>query len=663
MIPFASQRGLGQDLATHLMNEMDNEYMEVAQVRGAIAQDLHGAFAEWEAQAHGLTRCRNYLYSLSINPDPSQRALSRDEYLAYIDAAEAKLGLDGQPRAVVFHIKNGRAHCHVVWSRIDAFQGKAVHMAFDHDKLMMVTREFAQERGLTLPEGYYKEKERRGRQATLYEQAQQSLSGITQEERKDVVTQAWRRSDSAKAFVQALEERGYILATGRRPYVLVDLYGQVNALAKLIDDRQVRTKDVRTRLEKEFPPESLPSVEEAQALAAQHRQAGQDFARASLKAEELARLKDRQAERRRKIEADVAREQARRAGEREALRQRHRRERETVRDTYLAQVRRLRAEHSAQAPGGIPGFLSKYFGITRIREMMQRQRDKKLYDAFIAGKVDLRQRQEAEARTLDHRHHLQRCDTDRRLRALARIEERERKSLETKALAERRTKQRGRHEHIPAIRLDLKPKGRPAAPYKAKNRYISPHREAVKEAAREVVQPKKTPMLSEEFDRAAGEGKTEGKGSGGAAEPNPVSETKARRQRVRRQESDIDLAAEFRRAAEKDRSEDGAGKRGEDFSRGAGAEQTGDMRTADVSGPKPAPQEKASRKRHRKRRRDQGPDRDDFGNDAVRRTEVNSGQRSQGKASPSEESSRRLRNPDRPRRPRKSRSRDPDRER
>ena len=35
---------------------------------------------------------------------------------------------------------------------------KAVHMAFDHDKLMMVTREFARDHGLELPEGYFKEK-------------------------------------------------------------------------------------------------------------------------------------------------------------------------------------------------------------------------------------------------------------------------------------------------------------------------------------------------------------------------------------------------------------------------------------------------------------------------------------------------------------------------
>ncbi len=159
MIPFGSQRALGQDLATHLLNAQDNERMEVAQVRGSVARDLHGAFAEWEAQAHTLTRCTNYLYSLSINPDQRQGRLTREQYLEYIDRTEQRLGLSGQPRAVVFHVKKDRQgtpreHCHVVWSRIDVERGKARHVAFDHEKLMIVTREFARDHGLKLPDGY-----------------------------------------------------------------------------------------------------------------------------------------------------------------------------------------------------------------------------------------------------------------------------------------------------------------------------------------------------------------------------------------------------------------------------------------------------------------------------------------------------------------------------
>jgi hypothetical protein len=89
MIPKASQRGLGQDLATHLQNAYDNEYVEIAEVRGAVACDLHGAFAEWEVCAHAMTGCRNYLYSLSVNPDPAQRQLTRTEYRDYIDRASS----------------------------------------------------------------------------------------------------------------------------------------------------------------------------------------------------------------------------------------------------------------------------------------------------------------------------------------------------------------------------------------------------------------------------------------------------------------------------------------------------------------------------------------------------------------------------------------------
>jgi len=57
----------------------------MAQVRGAVARDLHGAFAEWEVQAHTLTRCTNYLYSLSINPDQRQMWLTKARYLDYIE--------------------------------------------------------------------------------------------------------------------------------------------------------------------------------------------------------------------------------------------------------------------------------------------------------------------------------------------------------------------------------------------------------------------------------------------------------------------------------------------------------------------------------------------------------------------------------------------------
>ena len=170
-----------------------------------------------------------------------------------------------------------------MWSRIDARNEKAIHLPFDHEKLMMVTRAFARDHGLVLPDGYRRHtgEERGGKRKaeSLYEKVQQRETGLSKEERMAMVTAAWKQSDSPRAFVRALEAMGYVLATGKRPYVLVDVYGTMNALPKMIDDRSVRTSDIRQFLANEFPPGALPSVEEARALVAEHRKAREQFAK------------------------------------------------------------------------------------------------------------------------------------------------------------------------------------------------------------------------------------------------------------------------------------------------------------------------------------------------------------------------------------------------
>ncbi|MFC3969108.1 hypothetical protein ACFOVS_13380, partial [Rhizobium lemnae] len=65
MILKGSQRGSGQNLAAHLLKMEDNEHVSLHELRGFASQDLHGAFKEIEAVSLG-TRCRNYLFSLSL---------------------------------------------------------------------------------------------------------------------------------------------------------------------------------------------------------------------------------------------------------------------------------------------------------------------------------------------------------------------------------------------------------------------------------------------------------------------------------------------------------------------------------------------------------------------------------------------------------------------
>lgn len=154
MILVGNQRGGAKDLARHLMKQ-DNEHVSVHEVRGFVADDLEGAFTESYAISRG-TKCKQFLFSLSLNPPPESE-VSTEEFEAAIDQAEAKLGLTGQPRAVVFHEKEGpggmRRHAHAVWSRIRADEMKAVQMSHSHRKLMDVSRELYLEHGWKMPRG------------------------------------------------------------------------------------------------------------------------------------------------------------------------------------------------------------------------------------------------------------------------------------------------------------------------------------------------------------------------------------------------------------------------------------------------------------------------------------------------------------------------------
>lgn len=517
MIPFASQRGSGQDLATHLMNEHDNELMELTHLRGSIAQDLHGAFAEWEAQASALTKCENYLYSLSVNPDP-ERPLTRDQVMAYIDQAEEKLGLQGQPRAVVFHIKNGREHAHAIWSRIDADKGKAVHMAYDRDKLMMVTRSFAREHGLSLPDGYGKEKDAQSQQLSLYEKVQSDETGLSKEQRTQLITKLYKESDSAKAFVAALGAHGYLLATGKRPYVLVDLYGHVNALPKMIDDKSVRTKDIRAFLGAEFAPANLPSIHEAKKLAAHHRKVIEAFETARVQSDKLEQLKARQAERREGLSKQLAALKEKQLKGLARQKEKHKAQREVQRLSYQQHRAAIAKKRRDNRPTGLAAFLGRVSGVAFVVKTMQAHQDRKRHAAFLLERQLLLDRQREEQALLARRHELQQADIARQLRGLDTLDERERRSLETSALKASRERINSRHAHMPSVSLELKPRGRKAAPDKAKGRYKSAIAKELSDSAKASKKKRKTkkrvrPLdLLKDFTRAARDSSDEGRG-------------------------------------------------------------------------------------------------------------------------------------------------------
>lgn len=539
MIPFSSQRGLGQDLATHLLNEHDNEVMELVDLRGSVADDLHGAFAEWELQAHYLTKCERYLYSLSVNPDPRQPALSQDQYFDYINRIEEKLGLSGQPRAVVFHTKHDRTHAHVVWSRINLEQEKAIQLSHDRPKLMDVTKEFARDHGLYLPDGYYKDGNEKSQQNSLYEQHQQNTTGITKAERMKQVTEAWKQSDSAKAFVHALREKGYILATGKRPYVLVDIYGEMNALPKLISDKQVRTKDIRSFLVNDYPVEKLPSVEAARAEAAKHRQALKErtqFQSSSSRREQLAHA---QAHRRephlRKLDA-LKKLQVK---EKQSLKDEQANIRQAYKNKYQGEQYNIRLKRYAIRPTGLAEFLGRISGVNLIRKKMHEHQDNKARQQFEKQRDELFKVQSQQLKEQDHSHKLKRADLERKLRGLDKVERRENKSLARSLLQEERIISRANITHMPPFR-------KPNVFEKSQN--ISyrgePLGHAFDSAKRAKVPLALGKKLKADFGRASDEGEQDdGRGGDNTGTPEPTilrKDNKPRQDRNRDIDDDID---------------------------------------------------------------------------------------------------------------------------
>ncbi|WP_367278268.1 relaxase/mobilization nuclease domain-containing protein [uncultured Roseobacter sp.] len=100
------------------------------------------------------TRCQQHLFSLSINPPETER-VSTGESLDAVERIDKKLRLDDQARAVVFHEKNGRRHAHVVWSRIDVMEMKAMNLPCYHTRLKEISKDLFLEHGWRLPDGYH----------------------------------------------------------------------------------------------------------------------------------------------------------------------------------------------------------------------------------------------------------------------------------------------------------------------------------------------------------------------------------------------------------------------------------------------------------------------------------------------------------------------------
>lgn len=253
MILKGSQRAGGKQLALHLLND-ENEHVETHEVRGFVANDIPGALQEAYAVSRA-TKCKQYLFSLSLNP-PQDQKVPVEAFEQSLEKIEQSLGLAGQPRVVVFHEKEGRRHCHCVWSRIKNDDGlKAVHLPFFKRKLNTIAKDLFIEHGWPLPEGFKNSQNRDPRNFTLAEWQQAKRHNKDPKQIKSALQQCWQQSDSKQAFENALTDAGYMLARGdRRGFTCVDWNGEVYSLSRALG---IKTKALKERL---GTPDRLPCV-------------------------------------------------------------------------------------------------------------------------------------------------------------------------------------------------------------------------------------------------------------------------------------------------------------------------------------------------------------------------------------------------------------------
>ena len=255
MILKASQRAGSMQLALHLVNDRDNEHIDVHEINGFISDNLADAFQEAYAISRG-TKCKQFLFSLSLSP-PEKEKVPIEVFEKAISDIETKLNLVGQPRATVFHEKEGRRHAHCVWSRINIQTMTAINLPHFKRKLQDISRQLYLDNEWEMPRGLINSAERNPLNFTLAEW--QQAKRIKQDPRiiKQILQNCWAISDTRNAFQQALKERGYCLSKGnRRGFVAVDWRGNVLPISRWVE---VRSKEAKAKLGN---PDNLPSVED-----------------------------------------------------------------------------------------------------------------------------------------------------------------------------------------------------------------------------------------------------------------------------------------------------------------------------------------------------------------------------------------------------------------
>jgi|GEM_PF-3216419 len=253
-----SRRGAG-NLAQHLLRQDTNEHVQVIELHHA-SQNLGEALGDWQLMTHLTEQGKLGLYHANIDPD-GKYDMTPDQWKRSVEVLEKELGLEGQPRAVIKHEKQGREHLHVVWQRTDIDSQKLRADNWNYAAHERAARQLEKEFGHDHVQGKHvgKEKFRAKLRAEVdrtlsyaeFQQAQRA--GKDAKQIKELVTNLFHQSNNGADFQKALADEGYILAQGnRRTMVLVDRAQEVYSLSRYTkgvkkDERDAKLGDLEQK--------------------------------------------------------------------------------------------------------------------------------------------------------------------------------------------------------------------------------------------------------------------------------------------------------------------------------------------------------------------------------------------------------------------------------
>lgn len=373
MILEGNQRAGAAKMALHLMNEEENDHVEIHEISGFLSDHVYEAFHEMEASARG-TKCDQFMFSVSLNP-PHDEKVPIEYFEHALNDIEERLGLENQPRIVVFHEKEGRRHAHCVWSRIDAESMTAINLPFYKQKLNDISKDIYLKYDWNVPKGFLNKAYANPLNLSREEWQQAKRAQEDPRLLKALFKNAWETSDNKQAYQNALKEHGFWLARGdRRGYVAVDYKGEIYSLSRW---SEVKTKELKEKL---GDPKELPSIEEVKSEIA-HKM--------TPKVEEYI------AETKRKIEKD--RQPLQQAIK--TLKERHRNERQELRAHQTQRWTKEETERYERLPKGIAGLwhriTGKYQQVRKLNELQTircERRDRNETQALIEKQLEERNR-------------------------------------------------------------------------------------------------------------------------------------------------------------------------------------------------------------------------------------------------------------------------------